>query len=716
MQRRGGLLGRGAITRDRYAPSRRNVWLALPFALALLAAPPPSAAGELASKAPVGGPGPAEMAAYAFGAELPAPTVTLNPLPLISSDARPSFSGTASDTTPVTVSVYRGPAAEGLPIVLLPAEVNEGSWASGRVTAPLAGGKYTAVATQIGSLDNVAGISRPVSFEVNARSPAVSLSPPPARSNDTVPAFSGTASEATGVSVEVFEGTRPEGPLVAIATAPAAHGSWSSGPAAPALPGGRHTFTAVALQRNEGGDAVGESAPVTFVVDTEPPTVTLTPPPAVSNETTPSFSGTSTEATPVSVEVFAGSVPEGTPVASASATPAGERWTSAAARPALGDGTFTAIATQPSGIGNVPGRSAPVTFTIDTSAPTVTLEAPLSPSGNRAPSFSGTASDHTPVTVDIYAGPSVAGAVLASAEGEAGAGRWVSARASPPLPWGEYTAVARQPSSIGNPTGESQTVTFVVAPIAPAVATEAAASVTRTSAALYASVNPDGAGVAGCYFEYGSTPSYGSSVECGFVSEIAAFPPAGTRAVPVFVRIYGLSAGTGYHFRIVAVGEGGTGTGGDATFTTQPPWLFGEEGAAGAPSRQANAADAPDAAARIARQLRPAGRAARIATLLGSGVFKARFTAPAPGIAVIGWYYLPRAGGHSGRPARAPVLVAAGALRFHAAATATRSVRLTTAGRRLLAHAMRVRLTAVCVFTPLAGTPVRASATFELRR
>ena len=46
---------------------------------------------------------------------------------------------------------------------------------------------------------------------------------------------------------------------------------------------------------------------------------------------------------------------------------------------------------------------------------------------------------------------------------------------------------------------------------------------TRTSAALYASVNPRGGGVSACYFEYGST-AYGTDIECGFVSGLSAFP------------------------------------------------------------------------------------------------------------------------------------------------------------------------------------------------
>src|SRR5207253_2823889 len=141
-----------------------------------------------------------------------------------------------------------------------------------------------------------------------------------------------------------------------------------------------------------------------FEIDTQPPAVTLRAPPLPSNDASPSFSGTASEATEVTVEVFEGPRPEGRIVATARAAPLGGSWTSSAAAPALGDGTFTAIATQPSAIGNASGWSAPVTFVVDTKPPTVTLDPIPSPSGNAAPAFSGTASDHAPVTVQIYGG------------------------------------------------------------------------------------------------------------------------------------------------------------------------------------------------------------------------------------------------------------------------------------------------------------------------
>jgi hypothetical protein len=675
--------------------------LMLAVALAVVATPVGPATAVLSSEPNV------------FSVNALTPTVTLDQPPLRSNDATPSFSGTASDTTSVTVEVYAGASAAGEPLATLKVQGTEGSWVSANVSPPLASGTYTAIASQESSMVKSTGASNPVSFEVDTRAPTVRLAPRPSRSNDTTPSFRGTASEASLVTVEIFEGARPEGDIVATATASGTRGSWSSSKATPALPRGRHTFTALAIQPSEIKNAPGQSAPVTFEVDTEPPTVTLKPPASPSNDTTPSFSGTASEASQLTVEIFAGPRAEGQVLATVVAKASGGSWVSDHASPALGDGTFTALAVQRSAIGNPAGKSLPVTFIIDTAAPTVTLHAPPSPSPNRVPVFSGTATDRTPVTVEIHEGTTAAGPVVATADAEALGGEWVSGKASPGLLWGEYTAVASQPSSIGNPGGASSPVTFAVAPIAPTVLTEGAADVTRTSAALYASVGPRGGGVSACYFEYG-TASYGTGVECGFVSGMSAFPPAETGVVPVFARIYGLSPGVTYHFRIVAVGEGGTGAGAEATFTTLPP--RGAEAASRGRGVSPRAAAAGGVAAFIARQLAPHGRAARLTALIRSGAFKQLFKAPGPGRAAIAWYYASPAPKRASSVARARVLVASGGLRFRAAGTATVMIRLSAAGMRLLRASRHLRLTATCVFIASGAPSIRASATFELSR
>jgi YVTN family beta-propeller protein len=99
---------------------------------------------------------------------------------------------------------------------------------------------------------------------------------------------------------------------------------------------------------------------------------------------------------------------------------------------------------------------------------------------------------------------------------------------------------------------------------APTVGTMAASANTQTSATLNASVNPEGAEVSECKFEYGTTTSYGSSASCS--------PPPGSGGSPVAVSasVTGLAANTTYHFRISATNARGTSKGSDRSFTTLP--------------------------------------------------------------------------------------------------------------------------------------------------
>jgi hypothetical protein len=94
----------------------------------------------------------------------------------------------------------------------------------------------------------------------------------------------------------------------------------------------------------------------------------------------------------------------------------------------------------------------------------------------------------------------------------------------------------------------------------PTATTSAAASVTPNSAALVGSVNLEddnldgvtagaqtqGADATGCYFQYGTTTSYGSFVSC------TPTPPNGSStAQAVAAALTGLTAGQTYHFRVV---------------------------------------------------------------------------------------------------------------------------------------------------------------------
>jgi hypothetical protein len=210
-----------------------------------------------------------------------------------------------------------------------------------------------------------------------------------------------------------------------------------------------------------------------------PPNVTIASPlnGSVSTNPTPSFSGLA-EAVggEVTLRIYMGPTIAGTAIQEMSTLLLSLRgmWSLGPAE-LLKVGTYTAQATQ-TNLTSETGRSSPVTFTVNTTAtaaPTVTLNPPTSPSSNTTPSFTGTASDVTPVTVQIHAGATARGTIVSAATATGTGAGWTSGNASAALSSGEYTAVATQASSLpGNPAGRSGPVTFTVTP--PPVITPAA--------------------------------------------------------------------------------------------------------------------------------------------------------------------------------------------------------------------------------------------------
>ena len=163
-----------------------------------------------------------------------------------------------------------------------------------------------------------------MSFEVDTTPPTVTIEGPKSPTGDTTPPFSGTASENTEVVVHVFEGATEVG----VGETTASGGKWSTSTLSKALPTGKHSFTATATETSGIGNADGKAGPVSFEVDTEPPTVTIVGPPSPSNNPKPSFKGKASENTEVVVHVFEGA----TEVASATTTAAGGKWSTTGRR------------------------------------------------------------------------------------------------------------------------------------------------------------------------------------------------------------------------------------------------------------------------------------------------------------------------------------------------------------------------------------------------
>jgi hypothetical protein len=144
----------------------------------------------------------------------------------------------------------------------------------------------------------------------------------------------------------------------------------------------------------------------------------------------------------------------------------------------LADGTWTAQAVQGDAAGNT-GTSVSRTFTLDASAPALALTSPGAGLFTHDPTqvFAGNAGtaagDAAAVSLELFAGPSAAGAPLRSLTAPLAAGAFSLTAA--PLDDGTYTLLARQSDDLGH-VGASAPRTFTVDTVAPSVTITAPAA------------------------------------------------------------------------------------------------------------------------------------------------------------------------------------------------------------------------------------------------
>jgi len=95
---------------------------------------------------------------------------------------------------------------------------------------------------------------------------------------------------------------------------------------------------------------------------------------------------------------------------------------------------------------------------------------------------------------------------------------------------------------------------------APTAATGDASALTDTQATVAGTVNPQGE-LTSYAFQYGTTTAYGQQTALTSAG-------SGTADTPVRADLAGLTAGTTYHYRVIATNASGTTTGADRTFRT----------------------------------------------------------------------------------------------------------------------------------------------------
>src|SRR5262245_4023813 len=187
--------------------------------------------------------------------------------------------------------------------------------------------------------------------------------------------------------------------------------------------------------------------------DSRAPTVTLTSPAngAALRTSTPTLAGVAGsevgDLSTVTVKVYSGPTPTGTPVRTMTATRQPDSSYSVDVAPALADGTYTAQAEQTDESGNL-GRSSANTFSVDTVAPAPTLVSPAHGSvKNPPPTFTGqggtAVGDASSVTVKVYTGPDTSGTLIRTLNATLSGGSF-SVDSNPPLDVGTYTAQVKQ--------------------------------------------------------------------------------------------------------------------------------------------------------------------------------------------------------------------------------------------------------------------------------
>lgn len=362
-----------------------------------------------------------------------------------------------------------------------------GTWS---LTPQLANGSYTARVIQSDRAGNTTtSPARPFTVDTTApppppadtTAPTVTItSPTPGQTVGTgIPTFAGRGGTAVGdvrtTTVEVFNGSTVVGtPVHTLNASIDDTGTWTISPAT-ALPNGSYTVRAT---QQDSVPNTGSSPAVTFTVDASAPPVDTTPPAvaitspvngATVSTATPAITGTGGTAPgdvrTATVSIYSGATATGTAVRTLNATVAANgSWSVTPA--ALADGTYTARATQSDARPNT-GTSNAVTFTVDTTAPAVTVGSPAAGAtvANKRPPISGTggtaATDVKTASVSTYSGGTATGTPIQTLIAPvAGNGSW-SATPSADLPNGTYTVRATQADQAGN-TGASTSVTFTV--------------------------------------------------------------------------------------------------------------------------------------------------------------------------------------------------------------------------------------------------------------
>ncbi len=393
-------------------------------------------------------------------------------------DTTPQLSGTADAGS--TVTILDGNTVLGS--VLVGAG---GTWTYAVPT--LSQGEHSLTTTVTSPAGNVSAPSAAIDFTVDTTAPAeptglllVNDEVDPAVSvasggatNDTTPVLSGSAEPDSVVIV------RDNGVIIGSATV-GNDGSWRFTPDT-ALEAGSHSLTASVT--DPAGNVGPESAPYTFTVDLTPPaapvdvvlsnndgsTLVAIAANGATNDTTPQLSGSATAGSIITVYDGDSTTPIGSVTVGADGS-----WQFVTGTLDEGDHSLTVTVTDAAG--NVSDPSAPISFTVDTTAPDAVVDlllvnnnvdpaTPIASGSNTndsTPLLSGTAEPNS--TIIVYDGQTPIGTATADNDGA-----WTF---SPELTDGSHSLSVTVTDVAGNVSAPSASVAITVDTVAPSAVTQ----------------------------------------------------------------------------------------------------------------------------------------------------------------------------------------------------------------------------------------------------
>jgi MYXO-CTERM domain-containing protein len=385
-----------------------------------------------------------------------APVVTAPANGSRTNDSTPTYTGTAEAGSTVTIFV------DGSSVGTTTAS-GAGTWTFTQPTA-LPDGAHTVRATATDAAGNTSPRSNANTFSVDTVAPVVTIAAPAANAslNATDVTVTGTVNDQTAtVTASVNNGAAQPvmvgaGGALSLPLMGLAEGSYTV------------VFTAT--------DAAGNTSTAsrTFTIDRTAPAVTIVQPAQATQtrDNTPTISGTGEAGSSVAVEVY--NAQNQLAYTATVVVDAQGQWTTDTM--VLADGNYTVLVTATDAAGNTAG-AGPRQFTVDVTAPTVTITQPAnnSATNDTTPTIAGVSEQGASVLVEVLNAQSQ---VVYSATVTAGAQGFTTDTTA--LVSGVYTARATATDAAGN-TSQPATVSFTIDTSVPALAITAPANNSATN-------------------------------------------------------------------------------------------------------------------------------------------------------------------------------------------------------------------------------------------